>query len=101
MRGSRSSRPWICLVIDSRGFIDAPFARRAASFMPPLAAPLPLHLLGADVVVPHDLAPARHLLDDPLLRRLGTERDHVHAKRVGERLVDVRKLDRLYELGME
>src|ERR1051326_4321184 len=54
--------------------------------------------LGADVVVAHDLPPARHLLDDPFLRRLGTERDDVHAERIGQRPVDVGKLDRLHEL---
>src|SRR5207302_9381709 len=92
MRGSRSSRPWICLVIDSRGVIDPPFARRAASFMPSFRA---------DIVFPHHLAPSLDLLDDPLLRRLWAERHHVHAQRLAERLVDLRELDRLHELGVQ
>src|SRR5205823_9271683 len=94
MRGSRSSRPWICRVIDSRGFIDPPFARRVARFMPRRS-------FGTDIVVAHHFAPALDLLDDPLLGRCGAERYDVHAERVAERLVDVRQLDHLHELGVQ
>src|SRR5205823_5192542 len=64
MRRSRSSSPWICLVMASRGFIESPFAGGAASFVPSLYA---------DIVLPDHLAPAGHVLRDPPLRRLRTE----------------------------
>src|SRR4051812_50170 len=57
--------------------------------------------VGADVVVADDLAPARHLGEQKLLRRLGARGDDVHPERLGEDLADVGQPDRLRELAVE
>src|SRR5207302_7121704 len=55
----------------------------------------------ADVVAPHDLAPATELPHEEFLQRLRAARGEIHAEGLGQLLAEVRLGEHLDQLGVE
>src|SRR5437879_6607767 len=55
----------------------------------------------ADVVAPHDVAPAIDLADEEFLERLRSARGEIHAEGLGELLAQVRLVEHLGQLGVK
>src|SRR2546429_8720832 len=55
----------------------------------------------ADVVAPHDLAPAIDLAYEEFLQRLRSARGEIHAQGLGQLLAQIRLAEHLDQLGVE